>query len=188
MTSYCMPCTLVWNSLFMYGILCLTVAFSVSLLSWASMTPNFKCSERIFTRSWLKQVSWQLHVKAGQVISIFHWSTQRGRSITTCGLHLCAQNLTTRNTLGWIQSPSHHLSSPANRGATSIRSCHIARPIKVAKVVVRCRGRRGKVQCMYFETAHTTEEKNNESCYSVIVSMSRCVLSQTHKNLNCANV
>ena len=39
------------------------MAFPVSVLSHASMTPNFKYGKLLHVCNWLKQVPWQLHVK-----------------------------------------------------------------------------------------------------------------------------
>ena len=39
------------------------MVFSVSLLSHASVTPNFKHRKLLHVCNWLKQVPWQLHVK-----------------------------------------------------------------------------------------------------------------------------
>ena len=68
--GYAVPC--VWRLLFNY------------ILSRASMTPNFKYSEPIFTRSRSKQVSCRLHVaKTAKLFSFFHWLTQCDYTIFT---------------------------------------------------------------------------------------------------------
>ena len=56
------------------------MVFFIQLLSQASMTPSFKYSKRIFIRSRLKRVPRRLQVRR-QLIHVFHWSAQHGRTI-----------------------------------------------------------------------------------------------------------
>ena len=76
------------------------MGFSVSVLSHALVTPNFRCGKLCHARNWLKQVPWRLHVKQLSymytVVTFLNLPTQQGHTLyTTCTcacrshLHVC---------------------------------------------------------------------------------------------------